>query len=38
MLVSLLTPRPGQGPQHFVQRLHEPGVAGDASGSPAPKP
>jgi cation/acetate symporter len=31
MLVSLLTPRPGQVAQSFVQRLHEPGVAGDAS-------
>jgi cation/acetate symporter len=36
MLVSLLTPRPGQVAQQFVQRLHEPGVAGDASGSSAP--
>ncbi|HYE69958.1 MAG TPA: VC_2705 family sodium/solute symporter [Aquabacterium sp.] len=32
ILVSLLTPRPGQGAQAFVQRLHEPGVAGDVSG------
>ena len=31
ILVSLLTPRPGQGAQTFVQRLHEPGVAGDVS-------
>jgi cation/acetate symporter len=31
ILVSLLTPRPGQGAQTFVQRLHEPGVAGDVA-------
>ena len=37
MLISLLTPRPGQVAQSFVQRLHEPGVAGDVSGSSPPR-
>jgi cation/acetate symporter len=38
MLVSLLTPRPGQGAQSFVQRLHEPGMAGDVTAEAGPRP
>jgi cation/acetate symporter len=38
MLVSVMTPRPGQGAQSFVQRLHEPGVAGDVTAEAGPRP
>jgi cation/acetate symporter len=38
LLVSLVTPRPGQGAQRFVQRLHEPGKAGDVATQAGPTP
>ena len=38
LLVSLVTARPGQGAQRFVQRLHEPGRAGDVATQAGPRP